>query len=96
VLKQYNESGLYALFIGHLADRLRGGSGFLTGWRPTDPMKRGDIRTLQERLQAQGHDVGNVDGLIGFATRTAIGQWQARNQRAETCFPDTALIPMIR
>jgi peptidoglycan hydrolase-like protein with peptidoglycan-binding domain len=54
------------------------------------------VRTLQERLQAQGHDVGNVDGLIGFATHTAIGQWQARNQRAETCFPDTALIPMIR
>lgn len=96
VLKQYNESDLYALFIGHLADRLRGGSGFLTTWRPMDPMKRGDIWTMQERLQAQGHDVGKVDGLIGFATRTAIGQWQARNRRAETCFPDAALIPMIR
>ncbi|PVE20355.1 lytic murein transglycosylase [Microvirga sp. KLBC 81] len=96
VLKKYNESDLYALFIGHLADRLRGGSGFLTAWRPTDPMKRGDIWTMQERLQAQGHDVGKLDGLIGFATRTATGQWQARNQRAETCFPDAALIQMIR
>jgi lytic murein transglycosylase len=96
VLKQYNESDLYALFICHLADRLRGGSGFRTGWKRIDPMKRGDIQAMQERLQAQGHDVGKVDGLIGFATRTAIGQWQARNGREETCFPDAALIPMIR
>ncbi|WP_342027976.1 peptidoglycan-binding domain-containing protein, partial [Microvirga vignae] len=42
---------------------------------------------MQERLQAQGHDVGKVDGLIGFATRTAIGEWQARHRLAETCFP---------
>jgi lytic murein transglycosylase len=96
VLKQYNESDLYALFIGHLADRLQGGSGFRAAWAPTDPMRRGDVWTMQERLQAQGHDVGKVDGLIGFATRTAIGQWQTRNQLAETCFPDAALIRLIR
>ncbi len=96
VLKQYNESDLYALFIGHLADRLRGGSSFRATWAPTDPMWRRDIWAMQERLQAQGHDVGKVDGLIGFATRTAIGQWQTRNQRAETCFPDAGLIRMTR
>ncbi|MEZ0168271.1 lytic murein transglycosylase [Microvirga sp. TS319] len=96
VLKQYNESDLYALFIGHLADRLRGGASFLTAWRPIGPMKRGDIWTMQRRLKAQGHDVGKVDGLVGFATRTAFGHWQARNQREETCFPDAALIPMVR
>jgi lytic murein transglycosylase len=96
VLKQYNESDLYAVFVGHLADRLRGGSSFRAAWVPTDPMRRGDIWAMQERLQAQGHNVGKVDGLIGFATRTAIGQWQTRNQRAETCFPDAALISMMR
>src|SRR3712207_7491684 len=79
VLKQYNESDLYALFIGHLADRLRGGSSFQAAWAPTDPMRRGDIWAMQERLQAQGHNVGKVDGLIGFATRTVIGQWQTIN-----------------
>lgn len=96
VLKQYNESDLYALFIGHLADRLRGGSSFRATWAPTDPMRRGDIWAMQERLQAQGHDVGKVDGLIGFATRTVIGRWQTKHQRAETCFPDAEMIPMIR
>jgi lytic murein transglycosylase len=96
VLKQYNESDLYALFIGHLADRLRGGSGFRAAWASTDPMRRGTIWTMQERLQDQGHDVGKVDGLIGFATRTAIGQWQRNSKREETCFPDAGLIRLIR
>jgi lytic murein transglycosylase len=96
VLKQYNESDLYALFIGHLADRLRGGSSFRAAWTPADPMRRGDVWTMQERLQAQGHDVGKVDGLIGFATRTAIGQWQRNSKREETCFPDAGLIRLIR
>jgi hypothetical protein len=59
-------------------------------------MKRGDIWAMQERLQAQGHDIGKLDGLTGFATGTTIGQGQARNRRTETCLPDAALIPMIR
>jgi hypothetical protein len=94
VLKQYNESDFYSLFIGHLADRLCGGSGVQTVWGRTDPTRRGDIWTMQERLQAQGHDVGKVDGLIGFATRTTIGQRQARNRRVKTSFPDGGLIQM--
>lgn len=91
VLKQYNESDLYALFIGHLADRLRGAPAFAGEWLPMDSMRRGDIQAMQERLKAQGYDVGKVDGLIGFATRTAIGQWQAKSRQDETCFPDGAL-----
>jgi lytic murein transglycosylase len=96
VLKQYNESDLYALFIGHLADRMRGAPAIAGAWAPTDGLKRGDIRAMQERLQAEGRDVGMVDGLIGFATRTAIGQWQAKSGRHETCFPDATLIQALR
>jgi lytic murein transglycosylase len=96
VLKQYNESDLYALFIGHLADRLRGAPALTGGWSPLDTMKRSEIWAMQKRLQAEGYDVGKVDGLVGFATRTAIGQWQARSLRQETCFPDSALIRALR
>ena len=59
-------------------------------------MRRGDIRTMQQRLVAEGHDVGEVDGLIGFATRTAVGEWQTKRGRAATCFPDAALLQEIR
>jgi lytic murein transglycosylase len=96
VLKQYNESDLYALFIGHLADRMRGASTFAGRWRPVDTLRRGHIQAMQERLKGQGYDVGKVDGLVGFATRTAIGQWQAKGSRTETCFPDAVLIEAIR
>jgi lytic murein transglycosylase len=96
VLKRYNESDLYALFIGHLADRMRGAPAFNGTWVPIGPMRRGDIQAMQERLQAEGYDVGKVDGLIGFATRTAIGLWQAKSRRDQTCFPDVALIQMTR
>lgn len=96
VLKQYNESDLYALFIGHLADRMRGAPAFAGPWQPLDALRRGHIQAMQERLKSQGYDVGKVDGLVGFATRTAIGQWQGKSQRDETCFPDAALVQALR
>ncbi|MFL5193441.1 MAG: lytic murein transglycosylase [Microvirga sp.] len=96
VLKQYNESDLYALFIGHLADRMRGASAFTGSWQPIDTLRRGQIQAMQERLKSQGYDVGKVDGLVGFATRTAIGQWQSKSGRDETCFPDAALVQALR
>jgi peptidoglycan hydrolase-like protein with peptidoglycan-binding domain len=75
---------------------MRGAGPFAAGWQTTDAMTRGGILALQTRLQADGHDVGRADGLIGFATRTAIGLWQARRGRADTCFPDAALIRELR
>jgi hypothetical protein len=96
VLKAYNESDLYALFIGNVADRMRGGGAIAGPFAPLGALRRDDILGLQQRLRANGYDVGRVDGLIGFATRTAIGQWQAKANRGETCFPDAALIQAIR
>jgi lytic murein transglycosylase len=96
VLKRYNESDLYALFIGHLADRMGGSPAFAGRWQPIDALRRGHIQAMQERLKSQGYDVGKVDGLVGFATRTAIGQWQSKNGRDETCFPDAALVQALR
>jgi hypothetical protein len=51
---------------------------------------------MQEALVAQGHDVGEVDGLVGFKTRIAVGLWQAKSGKAPTCFPDAALVKSIR
>jgi hypothetical protein len=96
VLKRYNESDLYALFIGHLADRIQGASALSERWSPIGHMRRGEIWALQERLQADGYDVGKVDGLVGFATRTAIGHWQRKHGQQETCYPDAALIQAFR
>ncbi len=96
VLKFYNESDLYALYIGHLADRMRGAGGLRTNWSKLDGFNRRQVRTMQERLVALGHDVGGVDGLVGFKTRTAIGTWQAKNGQTPTCFPGSAVLKKLR
>ncbi len=96
ILKFYNESDLYALYIGHLADRMRGAGPFRTDWSKLDRFNRRQVRDMQQRLVAKGHDVGGVDGLVGFKTRTAIGRWQERNGQMATCFPGDAVLKALR
>jgi len=96
-LKDYNESDLYALFVGHAGDRIIYGSGgFIQPWRKVDTMRRSDIAAMQRALEGQGYDVGGADGLAGFKTRRSIGRWQEKAGRAPTCFPDGDLIREIR
>lgn len=97
VIKEYNNSDLYALFIGNLADRMaHGGSAFVTPWGNTGKMLRSDIARLQSLLENQGYDVGGADGLPGYKTRRSIGEWQARSGQKPTCFPSPALLENVR
>ncbi|HEY6632121.1 MAG TPA: lytic murein transglycosylase [Rhizobiaceae bacterium] len=97
VLKEYNESDLYALFIGHGADRIASGDRKFAGsWGKVDGLYRSDVAAMQRGLEALGYDVGGADGLPGFKTRRSIGDWQARNGRAPTCFPDAGIVKALR
>lgn len=97
VLKQYNTSDLYALFIGHGADRIaHGDSNFAGSWGAVGGLHRSDIAALQQALEAKGYDVGSADGLPGFKTRRSIGKWQAKNGEAATCFPDAGLVAALK
>lgn len=96
ILKTYNESDLYALFIGHLKDRFGANKGFHGKWQKIGGFTRRDVQQMQERLEKMGYNVGGADGLVGFQTRTAIGDWQLRKGRHSTCFPDSGLIRLIR
>lgn len=92
VLKDYNMSDLYALFVGHVGDRIQYGMGdFTAPWGRVDKLLRSDVAQMQRALEAQGHDVGGADGLAGFKTRRSIGRWQEATGRAATCFPDAGL-----
>ena len=75
----YNAAEAYALAIGHLSDRLRGGGPFATAWPTDDPgLSRAERRELQALLQAKGYDIGNTDGVMGTKTRQGIADYQAR------------------
>ena len=92
VLKDYNMSDLYALFVGHAGDKIAYGVGdFSTGWGEVGGLLRSDVAAMQRGLEAYGHDVGGADGLAGFKTRRAIGRWQAATGQAESCFPDVTM-----
>ena len=97
VLKEYNESDLYALFVGHAGDRIQYGDRTFAGsWGKVAKLYRSDIAAMQRGLEKLGYDVGGADGLPGFRTRRSIGDWQARNGLAPTCFPDAALVKRLR
>jgi len=47
-------------------------------------LTRDDLRDLQQRLNALGHDAGSPDGLLGPNSRRALGSWQKANGIVET------------
>ncbi len=97
VLKSYNESDLYALFIGHNADRTSGGNrNFATPWGQVGGLYRSDVAAMQRGLEKKGYDVGGADGLPGFKTRRSIGDWQSKNGMAPTCFPSKWLVEAVK
>ncbi len=92
IIKEYNNSDLYALYIGNLADRIAFGSGAFQGqWGDVGKMLRSDVAAMQRALERQGYDVGGSDGLPGYKTRRSIGQWQEKNGMKPTCFPEASM-----
>ncbi len=86
VLKTYNESDVYALFVGHLADRYGNNKSLVGTWKKVPTVSRGNVRKLQLQLEGVGYDVGGADGLIGFKTRRSIGESQQKKGRSPTCW----------
>ncbi|MBA4256189.1 MAG: lytic murein transglycosylase [Polaromonas sp.] len=83
-LYSYNAAESYGLAIAHLSDRLRGTAAggapmFATPWPTDDPgLSRAQRREVQTLLLMRGHDIGEVDGMLGDKSRQAIRTEQAR------------------
>jgi membrane-bound lytic murein transglycosylase B len=77
VIKRYNNSNAYALAVGHLADRLRGGGPFVGQWPEHEkPLNQAEREKLQMLLAMAGFYDGDIDGNIGSGSRQAIRDFQ--------------------
>lgn len=92
VIKEYNFSDLYVLFVGHLSDKIAGGKPFETAWAKIPPMKTKDVETMQKVLTAKGIYRDKIDGKAGMLTRAALGQYQKRSGLKLDCWPTAEVL----
>lgn len=94
VFRSYNKADLYALYVGHVADRILFAGDFEGSWSRVPSFSRNEMRRLQTKLAKEGYDVGKIDGLMGSRTRSAVGQWQKKLGHKVTCYPPRSLLKL--
>jgi membrane-bound lytic murein transglycosylase B len=79
VIKRYNNSDVYALAVGHLADRIRGAGPIRGAWPADDRQLTREQRiAVQKKLVERGYKVRNVTGHFDFNLRDQIREVQAQ------------------
>jgi peptidoglycan hydrolase-like protein with peptidoglycan-binding domain len=92
VIKEYNFSDLYVLFVGHVSDRIGDPRHFETPWSQGALMRTTDVETMQNNLTARGLYQDKVDGKAGMKTRAALGAYQKANRLKVDCWPTAAVL----
>jgi len=96
-IMDYNLSHSYALAVGHLGDRIRGGGPFLAKWPEINYDLSARQRTeLQKRLNAKGFETGGDDGRFGARTYEAIIAYQNSAGLPLDGVPSQALLEKLR
>jgi lytic murein transglycosylase len=96
VLKDYNYSDLYVLFVGQLSDRIGGAKPFETPWSKNAQLKTREVEAMQQRLTALGLYADKIDGKAGMLTRSALGAYQKKNGLKVDCWPTAAVLEHMR
>jgi lytic murein transglycosylase len=96
VIKDYNFSDLYVLFVGSVHDRLTEGHGFETPWGKVAQLHTRDLEEMQRRMTEVGLYREKIDGKAGMKTRAALGAYQKTNGLKLDCWPNTAVLSHMR
>ncbi|HCP82259.1 MAG TPA: lytic murein transglycosylase [Octadecabacter sp.] len=88
---EWNQSFVYVLTAAYFGTRLQGAPVYNAG-NPDAGLSGDQIRLLQEKLQARGHDVGGADGILGARTRIAIQAEQTRLGMPADAWPTASLL----
>lgn len=96
VIRRYNMSDLYAVFVGHLGDRIAGGGDFQTPWQNITQITESDVESIQQQLQKLGLPMDKIDGKVGSNTRHQIGVYQRARKIAVDCWPTAGLLRHLK
>lgn len=91
VLFDWNQSFTYVVTAAYFATRIDGAPVYNAG-NPETGLNQDQMRALQRALQARGHDVGGIDGILGAGTRAAVQDTQAELGLPADGWPTPALL----
>jgi membrane-bound lytic murein transglycosylase B len=93
VIKDYNESDVYALAIGHLSDLMQGGGPIRTPWPAhATQLPRDDRIALQKKLAALGYDQKRFSAHLDFKMRDFVRAEQKKHGLVTDGHPNAALL----
>jgi lytic murein transglycosylase len=96
VIKDYNFSDLYVLFVGHLSDRIADARPFETPWSKNAQLRTEQVEAMQRVLAERGLYRDKIDGKAGMLTRAAVGAYQKANGLKLDCWPTAAVLAHMR
>lgn len=94
VLFEWNQSFTYVLTTAYFATRIEGAAPYAAG-NPDPALTPEQMEELQRRLQALGHDVGKIDGILGAGTRDAVQKEQRRLGLPADAWPTAELLDAL-
>lgn len=94
VFFEWNQSFVYVTTAAYFATRLSGAPVYQAG-DPDPGLDDAQMKRLQTRLQALGHDVGDIDGILGARTRAAVQAEQSRLGLPADAWPTRELLDRL-
>jgi len=92
VIKEYNFSDLYVLFVGHLSERINNPRPFETPWSKNSQLRTAEVESMQRMLSKLGLYKDKIDGKAGMQTRAAVGAYQKAHRLKLDCWPTGAVL----
>src|SRR5258705_1928163 len=95
VIKEYNFSDFYVLFVGHLSDRMSSSQPVATPGSASSQLRSVDVEAMQRHLTRIGLYKDKLDGKAGMQTRAALGAYQKSAGLKVDCWPSEAVLRSI-
>jgi hypothetical protein len=96
VYLKWNQSLNYCITAAYLATRLAGAPPVTRPSRPIPELTQEQVKELQHLLARRGYEVGEIDGMIGAATRAGVKAAQLKFGLPADSYPTVELIEQLR